>query len=89
MSEQDIEELKKRAKYSKFAALIMVVIGFLTIGILIGYVLIVGGLIVALYWYLVQNKIDLQDLTKCIEQKKEWRLLEKLYYEFSSDSGVS
>jgi uncharacterized membrane protein SpoIIM required for sporulation len=71
MSEQDIEELKKRAKYSKFAALIMVVIGFLTIGILIGYVLIVGGLIVALYWYLVQNKIDLQDLTKCIEQKKE------------------
>jgi hypothetical protein len=68
MPEQDIEQLKKRAKYSKYTAFIMVVIGFFTIGILIGYILIVGGLFVALYWYLTQNKIDLQNLIKCINR---------------------
>ena len=71
MPAQNIEQLKKRAKYSKYAAFIMVVIGILTIGSLIGPILMVGGLIVALYWYLTQNKIDLQDLTKCIEQDRE------------------
>jgi uncharacterized membrane protein SpoIIM required for sporulation len=68
MPEQDIEQLKKRAKYSKYAAFIMVVIGFFTIGILIGYILIVGGLFVGLYWYITQNKIDLQNLIKCINR---------------------
>jgi hypothetical protein len=69
MPEQDIEHLKKRAKYLKYAAFIMVVIGFLTIGILIGYILIVAGLFVALYWYLTQNKIDLQNLMNVLRRK--------------------
>jgi hypothetical protein len=69
MPEQDIEHLKKRAKFLKYAAFIMVVIGFLTIGILIGYILIVAGLFVALYWYLIQNKIDLQNLMNVLRRK--------------------
>jgi|GEM_PF-2922418 uncharacterized membrane protein SpoIIM required for sporulation len=71
MPEQNIEQLKKRAKYSKYIAFFMVVIGILTIGNLVGQILIVLGLIVACFWYLTQNKIDLQNLINCIQQEKE------------------
>jgi hypothetical protein len=59
MPEDDIEQLKKKAKYSKYAAIIMLILGVPFRGLL-GDLLIVGGLIVALYWYFTQEKIDNQ-----------------------------
>jgi len=58
MTEDNLESLQQNAKISKYAAILMVVIGVLTIGSVIGDLLFIGGLFVALYWYFTQSKID-------------------------------
>jgi|WetSurMetagenome_2_1015567.scaffolds.fasta_scaffold1974844_1 hypothetical protein len=60
MPDQDIEHLKERARYTKYAAIIMIILGVLFIGSLFGDILFVSGLLVALYWYFTQDKIDHQ-----------------------------